>query len=728
MDTSAFSWVEPYGKIADALLAQDGAREKATSLFREMTGQDWGDVDPFSFFAMFNRSIADAKRRKILESIAERFDLDLSMPTDFAGIPTANNQRSWFFGGGKNDIAHNWEMFETALGHSRSPSPENKAEFVSKFDRMKAQNIIGDANITMGLYWIAPDAYLPLDSNNRSYIEDAYGLAAPRPVTGDAYLSFMEDVRKATTDSFEDITRKAYEYCRQQPSEKTRKTPGKESALPLNTILYGPPGTGKTFNTIAYAVAICDKRPLEEVRAQLAEDGYAEVAKRYRELKNEGRIELVTFHQSYGYEEFVEGIRPRTSEDCASVTYDVEPGSFLEFCRAASMQIEEVSATNAIPYFKDNPEPRVWKLGLKMSLEPKLFAQCRKEGCIRMGWDDVLPEDVEGSLALTSRNKAAIGVFQEDMQRGDYVVVPGDYPNIVSIAVITGDFEWRDSLPCAKRYRAVEWLTDYSKSAFRKMNGGKNLTLQTAYELTRITVDTLLEETGLASRNAGTTAKAEAEPCVFIIDEINRGNVSKVFGEIITLLEDTKRIGAPEETTVRLPYSGKAFGVPKNVYVMGTMNTADRSIALIDTALRRRFSFVEMLPDSEVLSGVVIDGVNVSELLDAMNRRIEFLYDREHTIGHAYLLPLCDEGADFNDLVEIFRTKIIPLLQEYFFDDYAQIRSVLGAAADDFVEAIDSSAIFWSGDADAPDDKVVYRIKPTPINPASYRAIYGSRD
>ena len=93
---------------------------------------------PFSFFAMFNRSIADAKRRKIL-SIAERFDLDLSMPTDFAGIPTANNQRSWFFGGGKNDIAHNWEMFETALGYSRSPSPENKAEFVSKFDRMKAR-------------------------------------------------------------------------------------------------------------------------------------------------------------------------------------------------------------------------------------------------------------------------------------------------------------------------------------------------------------------------------------------------------------------------------------------------------------------------------------------------------------------------------------------------------------------------------------------------------------
>lgn len=167
------------------------------------------------------------------------------------------------------------------------------------------------------------------------------------------------------------------------------------------------------------------------------------------------------------------------------------------------------------------------------------------------------------------------------------------------------------------------------------------------------------------------------ENYVFIIDEINRGNISKIFGELITLVEPAKRWGRPEGMKVMLPYSQKAFGVPENVYLIGTMNTADRSIAAIDTALRRRFFFREMLPNPDVLSDIFVEDLSVAEMLDRMNRRIAVLYDREHTIGHAYFMPL-KKNPTIEVLAGIFADSILPLLQEYFYEDYEKIRLVLG--------------------------------------------------
>lgn len=171
--------------------------------------------------------------------------------------------------------------------------------------------------------------------------------------------------------------------------------------------------------------------------------------------------------------------------------------------------------------------------------------------------------------------------------------------------------------------------------------------------------------------------KAPKQRFAIIIDEINRGNISKIFGELITLIEADKREGMGNAISVKLPYSGEDFSIPQNVDIIGTMNTADRSLAVLDTALRRRFAFVEMMPDYKVLKDITVDGIKMDELLRRLNERIEVLYDRDHMIGHAYFIPLRDQPT-LEHLGQIFQQRIIPLLQEYFFDDWEKIRLVLG--------------------------------------------------
>ena len=275
--------------------------------------------------------------------------------------------------------------------------------------------------------------------------------------------------------------------------------------FPLNRIIYGPPGTGKTYHTIKYAVEIVENRILD------SDENYSEIRRRYDEYALKGRIKFTTFHQSFGYEDFVEGIKPMIVD------------------RYGKETISANSETHMVYLTKD-------------------------------------------------------GVFKK-------------------ICLLAR----------------------------------KNPTLN----------------------------------YVMIIDEINRGNISRIFGELITLIEDTKR-----GMEAALPYSGEMFSVPPNLYIIGTMNTADRSIAILDTALRRRFDFAEMLPEPDLLTRDC-DAVDLQEMLTAMNQRIEYYYDREHTIGHAYFM---ENGVSINSvekLRKIFKSRIIPLMQEYFFDDYEKIMLIL---------------------------------------------------
>lgn len=414
-----------------------------------------------------------------------------------------------------------------------------------------------------------------------------------------------------------------------------------------NTILYGPPGTGKTRCTVACAVAVIETKPLGEVERE----DYAEVKKRFDAYKKVGLIEFTTFHQSFGYEEFVEGIRPvMTGENEGSdLQYRVEPGIFKRFCTTGRSDFDTA-----------------WNL---------LVQEAEKHG---------------NHLTFTRRSGTRFDAEAVDQERFrvNWESERGSHNDLTKSAT-KGQYE------------------NYTYDDRAQLKRGGNLWL---FDARQAVIDMLVQNFGLCP-----SKDFAGKNRVFIIDEINRGNISKIFGELITLIEPAKRLGQPEELCVRLPCSRELFGVPDNVYLLGTMNTADRSIAMLDTALRRRFQFREIQPEPGLLAYVSVEGLSIESLLVNMNRKIAVLYDREHTIGHGYFMPLKDSPT-IETLAEIFEHNILPLLGEYFYDDCEKIRLVLGDnkksdPAEQFIlaEPVDCAELFGGSDAGL-EDAVSYRI------------------
>lgn len=394
-----------------------------------------------------------------------------------------------------------------------------------------------------------------------------------------------------------------------------------EKKTSLNLILYGSPGTGKTYETIKKALEILDA-PFVNSNSERTK-----LKNRFDQLLAEGKIAFTTFHQSFSYEDFIEGIRANAVD--GNVEYKVEDGVFKKIAIAASLQTRS--------NFDEVYEALCNEIG-ESGLVLKTLTHSR-------------PFDVKisstGNLSAIPQtgNGNTMSITKENLQK----------------------FLLED--------KKIDWII-YAKSI-------KNY-IESKY---------------------GFIKNEEKSNYVLIIDEINRGNIANIFGELITLIEPSKRAGAPEALSVTLPYSKEQFSVPDNLYIIGTMNTADRSLALMDTALRRRFHFIEMMPQPELLAGIDVDGVNIQRLLERMNARITALYDREHTLGHAFFMPLRDEPT-LTKLREVFERQILPLLQEYFFEDWNKIRLVVGkdlvieekVDADLFDEPVDGMVnpkIYW---------------------------------
>lgn len=488
-----------------------------------------------------------------------------------------------------------------------------------------------------------------------------FGKSPQNPVRMPASVKdYMESIR----ESGQKTDREAIKALEERGVFREMKEANKE--FDKNLILYGPPGTGKTYNSATYAVAICDNKSVDELT------DYDAVMARYNELKKAGRIAFTTFHQSYGYEEFIEGIKPVVDDSKQDVGYTIESGIFKQFCEDAK------SAGHKTGDAAIDAGARIWKLTIMNGDLNQVKQECFEENNVRMGF---------GMEADEARS------FVEDVRIGDIILSFKTRKTIDGIAIVTDDASELQDKSEYKTARPVKWLAKNIDEDITGINNGKLLHRMTFAKVPNMKVKDIID---LAKKvNPGlvnTEIEENTQPYVFIIDEINRGNISKIFGELITLIENTKRAGMEEAASAILPYSGEEFSVPSNVYILGTMNTADRSIALMDTALRRRFQFIEMMPDSDVLRKIHADKVedlDVAAMLDKINERITFLYDREHTIGHAFFTGLKDD-ASLVKLQSIFEKSVIPLLQEYFYEDYQKIQLVLGdnAKSDDRLKFI----------------------------------------
>ena len=326
------------------------------------------------------------------------------------------------------------------------------------------------------------------------------------------------------------------------------------------------------------------------------------------------------------------------------------------------------------------------------SVHGKIFKECMEDGCVRFDWlseqdwsdarydkEDFLfarARALVPEVTWRSQKMISASQFRCQINQGDIVVVPEGASKYRAIGEVEGDYEY-DPLGSPPRWahrRAVRWhwkaegqgrpVTEFKHHPFAPYR---------VYTLGPHSPEVLLQHL---------QHDPERQPYVLVIDEINRANIAKVLGELITLLEEDKREGAENELAVTLPHSNERFTLPPNLHVLGTMNTADRSIALLDTALRRRFVFEEITPDPALLEEAGESaGVDLPKVLGTMNDRLEWLVGRDHLIGHAWFLKANSREA----LDEVMRRKVIPLIAEYFYDDWEKVRAVLGGT-DAFVQ------------------------------------------
>lgn len=672
--------VEEIHKIAEQIPALSGLQDK----FKDGTIGPLKDICPFTTIGIFNQGHTFKNRRIIASKLAKFLGVSEPPPDTFDGIPVVSSQNAWFFSYERDrhpdDIDTLWEIFDQAINLAESDKTDNRSAFISAYDR--AIQIKGTGwNLSMGLYWIRPLTFPTLDGKSRDYIEKEFGIKIPKQYPDASnYLEILDTLKERFKDdecpvhSFPELSLAAWLF----DPNLLPPSPSEKSAT--NLILYGPPGTGKTYQL-----------------NKLTE-------------KYSSREQTLT-RKAWLIQELSE-----------TPWFDVIFGALYSLGENA--KVKEISEHE---YVRIKTE----SIGRDKHVKQTIWSVLQSHA----------PTDSE-TVKYRNRGKTP-SVF--DKNKSSVWSLVGDWEEECQEQVELAN-KWEAGPDQGSIHQRFEFVTFHQAYGYEDFVEGIRPVLD--------------EETGTVKyevvlgvfRRICRRAKADpSQRYAIFIDEINRGNIASILGELITLLETDKRVmyredGSPEPgkgMTLTLPYSGEQFGVPANLDVYGTMNTADRSIALLDTALRRRFQFQELIPDASVIENLVGDNGSIEDgeggtidlcaLLEAMNRRIRFLLSRDMTIGHSYFINV----RSFSDLKNVMFSRIIPLLQEYFYDDWHRIQLVFRDVGPDN-KKIEPQIIRHEPlkevevigfDHDEFEDSIEYSVTPEDkITPAAIRKIYEEND
>ena len=586
-----FTWVPFVREMAEKLLPFRDKRDELLTIFygigEELThayqedGENINDITPFTVLGTL--AVGKTERRTLFATyFKDKLGIKADVPTDYTGFPSLHPQRVMFiFGKNKGELSEPfWDLFDAAL---------NGNDISESFDEvMKIKG--ANRNVSMGLFWIAPKDFLSFDSTNEAYLKN-YGfppIPSKDKINYVFYKGLMDQVREKMESGeikekdFLEFSAAAYAFSKDTNiDDDMEPTFYDEITTALKDkkciILQGAPGTGKTYAIPEIVARLCEEQIDLSDRQQVMEA--------FSRLVNEKRVVFTTFHQSMDYEDFVEGLKPFVDEN-KNVYYDVVDGIFKSICKDAA---KPIIRNNSIDI---NPDAVIWKVSLGGTYDNEIRSECLKNGHIRIGWDDY-GENYEEQSAYEHGGRIVLDAFYNKMTEGDIVLSCYSNKLVDAIGIVEGEPEWHDEYNGYKRLRKVRWLVKGIKEDISVIMG-KSMTLSTVYRLNDISIENVLELLKKHSAAGSATSEKNTKPYVIVIDEINRGNVSKIFGELITLLEADKRTDGAMPLTARLPYSKTDLSIPSNLYLIGTMNTADRSLSQFDYAMRRRFRFITM--------------------------------------------------------------------------------------------------------------------------------------